>query len=158
MKFNAEIAGFSRNECHPSSIGALVFIEIEEGCADMIQISGKTKEQIQPTEPIASVVLERIQALKETKMTQEAGETANDPKKDFSKEELEALLEETNRSLQEEGKTHFQIAVHERTGRIMVNVVDNEPKEVIREVPPEKILDLVANIWEMVGIIVDERG
>lgn len=39
----------------------------------------------------------------------------------------------------------------------MVKVIDAETEEVIREIPPEKILDLVAMIWEMIGLIVDER-
>jgi flagellar protein FlaG len=39
----------------------------------------------------------------------------------------------------------------------MVKVVDTETQEVIREIPSEKILDMVANILEMAGILVDER-
>jgi len=51
----------------------------------------------------------------------------------------------------------FELSVHEKTKEIMVKVIDSATDEVIREIPPEKILDLVATIWEMVGIIVDER-
>ncbi|HHW01024.1 MAG TPA: flagellar protein FlaG [Clostridiaceae bacterium] len=51
----------------------------------------------------------------------------------------------------------FEFSVHEKTKEIMVKVIDSATDEVIREIPPEKILDLVATIWEMVGIIVDER-
>ena len=29
----------------------------------------------------------------------------------------------------------------------MVKLIDNETDEVIKEIPPEKILDLVASIW-----------
>lgn len=39
----------------------------------------------------------------------------------------------------------------------MVKVIDVNTDEVIREIPPEKILDLVAAIWEITGIMVDER-
>ncbi len=39
----------------------------------------------------------------------------------------------------------------------MVKVIDVTTDEIIREIPPEKILDLVAAIWEVSGIIVDER-
>ena len=30
-------------------------------------------------------------------------------------------------------------------------------KEVIRELPPEKTLDMIARVWEMAGILIDER-
>jgi flagellar protein FlaG len=39
----------------------------------------------------------------------------------------------------------------------MVKVIDINTREVIREIPPEKILDMVATMLEMAGIIVDER-
>ena len=39
----------------------------------------------------------------------------------------------------------------------MVKVVDTETKEVVREIPSEKILDILANILEMAGLLVDER-
>ena len=51
----------------------------------------------------------------------------------------------------------FEYSIHEGTKEIMVKVINSETEEIIREIPPEKILDLVATLWEMVGIIVDER-
>ncbi|MBP7073221.1 MAG: flagellar protein FlaG [Clostridiaceae bacterium] len=65
-------------------------------------------------------------------------------------------VETANKAL-EGSFTSFEISVHEKTNRIMVKVVDKETKEVIREIPPEKILNLMAKLWEMAGIIVDER-
>lgn len=53
--------------------------------------------------------------------------------------------------------TQLEFSIHEKTGDIMVKVKNSESGEVIREIPPEKILDLVANIWEMLGIIVDKK-
>ncbi len=35
--------------------------------------------------------------------------------------------------------------------------MDKETKEVIKEFPPEKTLDMIARIWEMAGILVDEK-
>lgn len=51
----------------------------------------------------------------------------------------------------------FEYSIHESTKNIMVKVIDRETKAVIREIPPEKILDLVAKLWEIAGILVDER-
>lgn len=49
----------------------------------------------------------------------------------------------------------LQYRIHEGTDRIMVKLVDTESNEVIREIPPEKMLDLVAGIWERVGLVID---
>lgn len=51
----------------------------------------------------------------------------------------------------------FEFSIHEKTKEIMVKVIDSDTNQVIREIPPEKILDMVAKMWEMVGLIVDER-
>ena len=47
--------------------------------------------------------------------------------------------------------------IHEETNRITIKMVDKETKEVIKEFPAEKTLDLIAKAWEMAGILVDER-
>lgn len=51
----------------------------------------------------------------------------------------------------------FEFSIHEKTKQIMVKVIDATTDEVIRELPPEKVLDMVAAIWEVVGIIVDRK-
>lgn len=62
---------------------------------------------------------------------------------------LNKALEGTNRRM--------EYSVYERTNEIMIKVIDEATGEVIREVPPKKILDMVANMMEMAGLIVDER-
>ena len=39
----------------------------------------------------------------------------------------------------------------------MVKVLNKENGELIREIPPEKTLDLVANMMEIAGILIDEK-
>lgn len=51
----------------------------------------------------------------------------------------------------------FEYSVHEKTNEIMIKVIDETTGKVIREIPPKKILDMVANMMEMAGLLVDER-
>lgn len=75
---------------------------------------------------------------------------------DMDEKQLIDVIEKTNKAI--EGATcSFEYSIHEATKQIMVKVVDNQTKEVIREFPPEKILDMVAKMWEVAGIMVDER-
>lgn len=78
-------------------------------------------------------------------------------KHDLEKNELEKAVEQTNRIIFKDDN-RFEFKVHERTGRMMVKLINKETDEVVKEIPPEKILDLVASIWDLVGILVDERG
>lgn len=75
----------------------------------------------------------------------------------LAREDLEKAIKDANKLLFKDN-SHFEFKMHERTNRIMVKLVDSETDEIIKEIPPEKILDLVASIWDLVGILVDERG
>jgi flagellar protein FlaG len=68
---------------------------------------------------------------------------------------IEAILK-ANKAILGSNRS-FEFSIHEKTKSIMVKVVDNDTREVIKEIPSEKILDMVANLWEMAGIMVDER-
>ena len=52
----------------------------------------------------------------------------------------------------------FEITIHEKTKDIMVKVVDTKTNETIREIPPQKIVDLVVHLCEIAGILFDEKG
>ncbi|MBE5874939.1 MAG: flagellar protein FlaG, partial [Lachnospiraceae bacterium] len=40
---------------------------------------------------------------------------------------------------------------------VTIKIVDRTTKEVIKELPPEKTLDMIAKVWELAGIMVDEK-
>lgn len=45
----------------------------------------------------------------------------------------------------------------EKTKRISIKVIDNETKELVREIPSEKSLEMFAKFLELAGFMVDER-
>lgn len=65
-------------------------------------------------------------------------------------------IEKANRAISGANR-RFEFSIHEKTKEIMVKVINSDTNEIIREIPPEKILDMVATMWEMAGILVDER-
>nr|WP_241675104.1 flagellar protein FlaG [Paenibacillus luteus] len=74
-----------------------------------------------------------------------------------SDEQIVKAIERAIKGMQ--GKaTNLEFSVHEKTKMIAVKVLDSESGEVIREIPPEKTLDFVAKLWEMAGILIDEKG
>lgn len=75
---------------------------------------------------------------------------------EITKEELEQAVEKANQFLLGL-KTQFDFKVHEGTGRTVVRLIDKQTEKVIKEIPPEKMLDVLANIWESAGILVDRK-
>ena len=69
---------------------------------------------------------------------------------------LKRAIEEMNRKINNTNEEAI-FGVHEDTNRIMIKIVDKDTKEIIKEFPPEKTLDMIAKVWEIAGIIVDEK-
>lgn len=55
------------------------------------------------------------------------------------------------------GHTNAEFSYHEATKRISVKIIDEETNEVIREIPPEETLEMISKMWELAGIMVDEK-
>lgn len=93
--------------------------------------------------------------------TKAQGELQNDvtpsPNLSLGDKYFNELIEKTNKKLTSQG-THLQLSIHDLSRQIVVKVVDTETDEVIKEIPPEKFIDLVYNLCRQVGLIVDEKG
>ncbi len=79
-----------------------------------------------------------------------------DPQIPGTPERLKKMIAEMNRKISN-SNAEAVFGVHEKTNRIMIKILDKDTKEIIKEFPPEKTLDMIASIWEMAGILVDER-
>ena len=75
----------------------------------------------------------------------------------LGKNELERAVGIANENLEGHNRK-IEISVHKKTGDIMVKVLDADTNEVIREIPPEKIADMIANMLEQAGLLADERA
>jgi flagellar protein FlaG len=54
-------------------------------------------------------------------------------------------------------RTRCEFSYHEETKRVSIKVLDKETQEVIREIPPEETLEMIEKMWELAGLLVDER-
>ena len=75
---------------------------------------------------------------------------------DVSPEKVKNAISEINKKIR---PTHTQceFKYHEATKRISITVKDSDTDEVIKEIPPEKTLDMIAKTLELAGLLVDEK-
>lgn len=76
--------------------------------------------------------------------------------KDFSDVELEESVEELNDTIEALHKD-LKFEIHESSERMMVEVINMDNNEVIKEIPPREVLDMIGRIKEMVGLLIDEK-
>lgn len=72
--------------------------------------------------------------------------------KTSNKEEVEKALKKLNNFLEDE-PVHAEYSVHKDLKVVMIKIVDDNTKDVIMEIPSEKILDMVASMCKQAGLI-----
>lgn len=65
-------------------------------------------------------------------------------------------IEKANKSMQGMDR-RFEYKIHEKTGDVLIKVINSATDEVVREIPNEKFLDLIAKLQELVGLNIDEK-
>lgn len=75
---------------------------------------------------------------------------------DVSPEKIKSAVADINKKIAPT-QTQLQFSYHEKTHRISITVRDKETDKVIKEIPPEKTLDMIAKSLELAGILVDEK-
>ncbi len=80
--------------------------------------------------------------------------------RNVSTDQVKAAVDDLNKHVKQASPikhTQLSFKYHEDTNRISITVTDSDTDEVIREIPPEKALDMLAKAWEMAGLLVDEK-
>ena len=80
---------------------------------------------------------------------------ANENRK-VAKSTIDSTISETNSKIKM-SNTQLQYSIDKDTQRICIKIIDKDTDKVIREVPPEETLEAIKKIWEIAGIIVDEK-
>lgn len=95
-----------------------------------------------------------------TPMVAKASETSAENKdsqnnqKEPDNETLKKAVDSLNKNM---ANTEAVFGIHEGTNRVTIKIVDKDTKKTIKELPPEKTLDMISKVWEMAGILVDEK-
>ncbi len=75
----------------------------------------------------------------------------------FNESLLQKSIEQANRAL-EGSNRKIERQLHEVTKTVIYKIVDTQTEEIIKEFPPERIQDMIAKMWELAGLFVDERA
>lgn len=74
----------------------------------------------------------------------------------YTKEAMVAMVQKTNEFI-EPLRTNLKFQLHEKLDEYYVEVVNSMTDEVIKEIPPKKMLDMYAEMAELMGIIIDQK-
>lgn len=73
------------------------------------------------------------------------------------KAEIKRAVTGINEFLKATPSTNLQFKFHEDLGEYYVALVDELTNEVVREIPPKKMLDMFAAMTDYIGLMVDKK-
>ena len=102
----------------------------------------------------AAKTLKQVSNPKQHTLNIDDGNDAAENKMQSPTEALKKAVEEINkRAINSEAI----FGIHEDTNRVTIKIVDRDSREVLMEYPPEKTLDMIAKVWELAGLLIDEK-
>lgn len=75
----------------------------------------------------------------------------------INKDKLASMVDGLNEFL-EPMHTSVKFELHDKLEEYYVTIVDSQTKEVVKEIPPKKMLDMYAAMAEFMGLIVDKKA
>ena len=102
------------------------------------QLPAKPKAPAQPVESTAGPVTPEVDNAAES-------------------ERLQEMIDRANKQLAGAGNQRVSFGYEERLNRLYVQIKDNATGEVVREIPPRKLIEQQAAMSEMIGIILDRN-
>lgn len=89
-----------------------------------------------------------------TMETSDLDKTEQEEKQTTGSKQIRKAIDEINKKTV---NSEAIFGIHDKTNRVMIKIIDKDTKKVIKEYPPEKTLDMIAKVWEMAGLMVDEK-
>ncbi len=96
----------------------------------------------------------------ETKVTTNASSDAKDDdaksNKEANERKLKSIIGDTNNKMKDVRRM-CEFSYHADVNRVSIKVINADTKEVIKEIPPEKTIEMIEKIWDIAGLLVDEK-
>ncbi len=89
---------------------------------------------------------------------QKTGQEQNQGQRDpnVTEQHVKSAISQVN-SRMKQFRTRCEFSYHEVTNRVSIKVLDRDTEEVIREIPPEEALEMIEKMWELAGLLIDEK-
>jgi flagellar protein FlaG len=75
----------------------------------------------------------------------------------MDRENVEALAKELNQTLKQiDG--NFSVSVDTDTDMVVVRITDSQTGEVVRQIPPQQVLDANVSVERIIGLLVNDQA
>lgn len=105
---------------------------------------------------VKTVTVPTVEKKAPVEITEGDGKSKEGAANGFSKSTVKNAIDTANESLKT-SRTSARFKYHEATKQVSIKIIDDATQEVIKEIPPEKSIEMVEKMLELSGILVDEK-
>jgi len=124
--------------------------------ADVAEVWVKRQHAIKPT-PRIKPVKETEAAVFRTEDKQDSRNKKSEGPAELDPGAVREMAEKTQAYL-DDLRIKLEFEVYEETGDMVVRIFNRETEELLREIPPEDLLELHHKVAELRGVLFDEKG
>ncbi|BCN32556.1 flagellar protein FlaG [Anaeromicropila herbilytica] len=97
----------------------------------------------------------KMHGVNDANKSDEKSKDSNNEDNSIEKKIRDAVTAANNKLLQ--SKTRCEYKYHEDINRVSIKIRDTETDKIIKEIPAEGTLESLKKIWEIAGLLVDEK-
>lgn len=75
----------------------------------------------------------------------------------YDQEDLHRAVDKINEKVQQVMRD-IKFSVDEKSDRVVIKVIDQLTKEIIREIPPEAVIDMAQQLDRAQGVLIEEKA
>lgn len=127
-----------------------------DGVNNMQNVAGSVEKMV-AEKPAYKPSIEKAKPVDLPKVEGVETNAADNHQDVINDEMLDKAIEVANKTLAKHNN-FIERSVHDVTKTVMYVMKDTQTDEVIKEFPPKKIQDMIAKMWELAGLFVDEKA
>ena len=77
--------------------------------------------------------------------------------KKVTEKDVNKAVEKLNKLFEDKG-TYVQYEVYGKFHNVSIKIFDEKTNQVIKEIPPKKLVEMVEKLCELAGVLVDEKA
>lgn len=127
-----------------------------QGSVSTAEVKEESRAKVEQAENVntSDTIATKTTALDTKQMDGEEGSAQNGQTQEQRNAQIRKAVDDINKKM---NNSEAIFGIHEATNRVTIKIVDKDTKKVIKEMPPEKTLDMIAKVWELAGLLVDEK-
>ncbi len=120
----------------------------------------KSDDNIAPAK-VSRIADRNVRSDRQVKDDWQVKEKKNVEEEQKEKKEIQVsqdLLDELEHDINTIHNVGLEFSMHEESGRNVIKVVEKDTGNLIRQIPPEEVLDLFVRMGHVLGILFDKRA